>query len=50
MDPNYILVEYCTSTREFTDADRAEALEMLFAEAPEQVAPKSIKLHEPAKA
>ncbi len=50
MDPNYILVEYCTSTREFTDADRAEALEMLFAEAPKQVAPKSIKLHEPAKA
>jgi catechol 2,3-dioxygenase-like lactoylglutathione lyase family enzyme len=34
-DPNGVLVEFCTSTREFTDADRAEAEQQLFAEMPE---------------
>ncbi len=34
-DPNSILVEFCTSTREFTAADREEALELLAAESPE---------------
>jgi hypothetical protein len=47
LDPNHILVEWCTSTREFTDADRAEALELLTAEAPAPTAPKGITLHTP---
>ncbi len=34
-DPNNIMVEWCTSTREFTDADTAEAERLLFAEIPE---------------
>ena len=47
LDPNHILVEWCTSTREFTDADRAEALELLTAESPAPTAPKGITLHTP---
>lgn len=35
-DPNGILVEWCTTTREFTDAERAEALERLRDPAPAQ--------------
>ena len=33
-DPNGITVEFCASTRELTDADRKEALEMLAAAKP----------------
>jgi hypothetical protein len=33
-DPNGITVEYCTSTRELNDDDRAEALELLHATTP----------------
>jgi hypothetical protein len=29
VDPNGILVEFCTTTQEFTDADRQQALRLL---------------------
>jgi catechol 2,3-dioxygenase-like lactoylglutathione lyase family enzyme len=35
MDPNGILVEYCVDTAPYTEADKAHALAMLQAEAPE---------------
>ena len=34
-DPNGIMVEFCVTTQEFTDADRAEAQTLLVAELPE---------------
>ena len=47
LDPNHILVEWCTTTREFTEADAAEALALLTAEAPAPTMPKGITLHTP---
>jgi catechol 2,3-dioxygenase-like lactoylglutathione lyase family enzyme len=38
-DPNGIMVEFCTTTAEFTDADRAEALALLHASEPELESP-----------
>jgi catechol 2,3-dioxygenase-like lactoylglutathione lyase family enzyme len=38
-DPNGILVEFCTTTREFTEADVHEAAELLFADEPRLEAP-----------
>lgn len=45
MDPNGILVEWCTSTTEFTDDDRARALEALFADDAEMEAPPDPVFH-----
>jgi catechol 2,3-dioxygenase-like lactoylglutathione lyase family enzyme len=43
-DPNGILVEFCTTTQPFTDADRAEALRLLEDPQPALLeAPKSIR-------
>lgn len=44
-DPNGTLVEFCTTTREFTDGDRTEARRLLTAVEPEPVGPKSQKFH-----
>jgi catechol 2,3-dioxygenase-like lactoylglutathione lyase family enzyme len=44
-DPNGTLVEFCTTTREFSDADRAEAKRLLTAKKPDPVGPKSQKFH-----
>lgn len=35
MDPSGILVEFCTDTKPYTDADRRHALEMVLADSPE---------------
>lgn len=35
VDPNGILVEFCATTREFTGDDHREALELLYAQAPD---------------
>jgi catechol 2,3-dioxygenase-like lactoylglutathione lyase family enzyme len=49
-DPNGILVEWCTTTRTFTDVDRREAIELLLADRPEidTTEPKMI-VHEAAR-
>jgi len=44
-DPNGTLVEFCTTTAPFSEADRSTARELLLAQAPEAVAPKSQKFH-----
>ena len=45
-DPNGTLVEFCTSTRPFSEADRVRARELLLArEKPELVALKGHKFH-----
>jgi catechol 2,3-dioxygenase-like lactoylglutathione lyase family enzyme len=46
-DPNQILVEWCTSTEEFTEADRAEALRLLADPEPEPEGPPKITHHRP---
>lgn len=47
-DPNGTLVEFCTSTRAFDDADRRRARELLMVrERPDLVAPKGHKFHKP---
>ena len=38
-DPNGITVEFCTSTREFTDDDRAEAARLLAAASKPELEP-----------
>jgi catechol 2,3-dioxygenase-like lactoylglutathione lyase family enzyme len=48
-DPNGIMVEFCTTTAAFTDADRAEAAALLFAETPELEDTPTITVHDPAK-
>lgn len=44
-DPNGTLVEFCTTTVAFGEADRRRARELLTATAPERVSPKSQKFH-----
>ena len=46
-DPNGITVEFCCTTRAFTDADRAEALEKLTAEQPSLATPPEAKFYVP---
>jgi catechol 2,3-dioxygenase-like lactoylglutathione lyase family enzyme len=48
-DPNGTLVEWCWSTREFTDQDRREALELLRAKQPKLVPGKQPKFHRAGK-
>jgi len=50
VDPNGILVEFCTTTADFTDDDRAQALAVLRDPAPEMEAPPKMKIHHPAAA
>ena len=45
-DPNGILVEFCVTTREFTDADTTKALELLEATEPQLSKPPIIKVHQ----
>lgn len=49
MDPNGILVEFCTDTAPYTQEDREEALAVLYAEAPELEAPPSPTFHSAAE-
>ena len=44
-DPNGIMVEWCTSTGEFTDEDRAEALRLLATDQPELGDPPPTKVY-----
>ena len=44
-DPNGTLVEWCTTTAEFSEADRRTARELLTAASPTPVGPKSQKFH-----
>lgn len=44
-DPNGILVEFCTTTREFTDADHAEAQRLLADPSPPLESAKAPVLH-----
>jgi catechol 2,3-dioxygenase-like lactoylglutathione lyase family enzyme len=47
-DPDGIAVEFATLTREFTEADAAEAIELLHADDPPRSADEpSIRFHEP---
>jgi catechol 2,3-dioxygenase-like lactoylglutathione lyase family enzyme len=48
-DPNGIMVEFCTTTAEFTAADRAEAAALLAAETPELETPPEVVFHTPEK-
>jgi catechol 2,3-dioxygenase-like lactoylglutathione lyase family enzyme len=48
-DPNKIMVEFCTSTRELTDTDRAEAEALLFATKPPLEDSPDVVFHEPSK-
>ena len=47
-DPNGIMVEFCTSTREMTDTDRAEALARLANPRPEQTQGPTPKFYKAA--
>lgn len=47
-DPNGIMVEFCTTTVEFTDADRAEAAVLLVAAQPPLEAAPDVTFYEPA--
>jgi catechol 2,3-dioxygenase-like lactoylglutathione lyase family enzyme len=49
LDPNGILVEFCTTTVPFTDADRAHALAMLTDPSPELETPPGVTVHRPAR-
>lgn len=49
-DPNGIMVEFCTTTVDFTDEDRAEAQRLLVAEKPELEESPEVIFHEPAPA
>jgi catechol 2,3-dioxygenase-like lactoylglutathione lyase family enzyme len=44
-DPNGTLVEFCTTTAEFSAADRKRARELLVAKSAEPVSPKGQKFH-----
>lgn len=48
-DPNGIMVEFCTSTRDLTEVDAAEAAELLTAKKPPLEASPDVVFHEPAK-
>jgi catechol 2,3-dioxygenase-like lactoylglutathione lyase family enzyme len=48
-DPNGIMVEFCTTTIDFTDEDRAEAQRLLVAETPELEDPPEVIFHDPTK-
>ncbi len=45
VDPNGVMVEWCTSTEEFTAADHAEALELLTAAQPRLGDPGTVTVH-----
>jgi len=49
MDPNDILVEFCATTRAFTDADREEAQRLLTADKPPLKDVPDIVIHEAKK-
>jgi catechol 2,3-dioxygenase-like lactoylglutathione lyase family enzyme len=49
-DPNGIMVEFCTTTVDFTDEDRAEAQRLLVAEKPELEDAPAITVHKPTAA
>jgi catechol 2,3-dioxygenase-like lactoylglutathione lyase family enzyme len=49
-DPNDILVEFCTTTQPFTDADRAEAARLLADTSPELEAAPEATFHAPTVA
>jgi len=49
VDPNGILVEFCTSTRAMTGADREEALRLLAAAAPEVGPQPQVVIHKPVE-
>ncbi len=48
-DPNGIMVEFCTTTIDFTDEDRAEAAALLVADKPPLEDSPTITFHEPDK-
>jgi hypothetical protein len=45
MDPNGILVEFCTDTKPYTAADREHALKLLLDASPELEAPPTPQFH-----
>jgi catechol 2,3-dioxygenase-like lactoylglutathione lyase family enzyme len=49
LDPNGIMVEWCVSTQEFTDADTEEAHRLLAAEQPELESGKAPKVYKAAE-
>jgi catechol 2,3-dioxygenase-like lactoylglutathione lyase family enzyme len=49
-DPNGIMVEFCTTTAEFTDADRAEAAALIAAEHPPLEETPDVVFYEPEPA
>jgi len=49
VDPNGILVEFCTTTRAMTSADREEALRLLADPHPPMETPKQVIVHKPRK-
>jgi catechol 2,3-dioxygenase-like lactoylglutathione lyase family enzyme len=49
VDPNQILVEFCTLTRELTEEDRAEAERLLRDPSPPLTTPKSVNVFRPEK-
>jgi catechol 2,3-dioxygenase-like lactoylglutathione lyase family enzyme len=49
-DPNGIMVEFCTTTVDFTDEDRAEAAALLAAEQPPLEDPPTVTFYEPTTA
>jgi catechol 2,3-dioxygenase-like lactoylglutathione lyase family enzyme len=50
VDPNGILVEFCTTTKAMTQADRDEALRLLHDPRPALETPPQVVLHHPTKA
>lgn len=49
MDPNGIMIEFCTTTRAFTESDREEARRLLGAEKPDLGAPPAPVFHQATK-
>jgi catechol 2,3-dioxygenase-like lactoylglutathione lyase family enzyme len=49
LDPNGILVEFCTTTQAMTQADRDEALRLLTEPNPTLEMPKKVVVHQPPK-
>ena len=50
VDPNGILVEFCTTTKAMTQADREEALQLLMDPAPPLETPPQVVVHKARKA
>lgn len=50
VDPNGILVEFCTTTQAMTQADRDEALRLLTDSNPPIETPKRVEIHHPKQA